>query len=227
MFFRLEPKRATLSDANRELIETYQAVRAYPRDIAKVLKEYQQRHCAGFYYEMRESRPRSCAKRAARFIYLNRVCWNGLYRVNLKGHFNVPMGTKTEVAFCDGFLQRAAELLRGARLVHSDFEPIIDAAQRGDFVYVDPPYTVAHNNNGFLKYNEVLFSWDDQVRLSDAIRRATARGVKVVVTNAAHQSVIDLYSDFATVASLRRNSVIAADSAFRGALNEVVFTTNC
>ena len=226
VFFQLQPKRSILADTNSELIDTYRAVRAYPCDIAKTLKRYHGRHSATFYYNMRLATPLTVVERAARFIYLNRVCWNGLYRVNLKGQFNVPIGTKTEVRFPDGFLEHRARLLRRARLVHSDFERIIDGATRGDFVYVDPPYTITHNNNGFLKYNEVLFTWADQIRLADAVRRAKKRGAKLMVTNAAHKSVIDLYAGFAHVTSVRRNSVIAADSAFRGRLEEVIFTTN-
>lgn len=226
VFFQLHPERAILADTNSELIGTYRAVRAHPRDVARMLKRYQQRHTAKFYYQMRGTTPLTAVERAARFIYLNRVCWNGLYRVNLKGQFNVPIGTKTEVSFPDGFLERTAKLLRRARLVHSDFERIIDGATRGDFVYVDPPYTVTHNNNGFLKYNEVLFTWADQIRLRDAVRRAMKRGAKVMVTNAAHKSVIDLYAGLAQVTSVRRNSVIAAKSTFRGSLDEVIFTAN-
>jgi DNA adenine methylase len=226
VFFHLQPKRAVLADTNRELIGTYRAVRASPSDVAKTLNRYHRQHSATFYYDMRRAAPLTAVERAARFIYLNRVCWNGLYRVNLKGQFNVPIGTKKEVRFPEGFLEQTAKLLRRARLVHSDFERIIDGATRGDFVYVDPPYTVAHNNNGFLKYNEVLFTWADQIRLGDAVHRATKRGVKLMVTNAAHKSVIDLYAGFAHVTSVPRNSVIAADSAFRGRLAEAIFTTN-
>src|SRR5207248_1633482 len=204
----------------------YRTVRAYPTHIARLLKRYQQRHTAKFYYKMRKTIPASAVERGARFIYLNRVCWNGLYRVNLRGQFNVPIGTKTEVGFPEGFLERVAKLLRRARLVHSDFETIIDDTTRDDFLYVDPPYTVRHNNNGFLKYNEILFSWADQIRLRDAVRRATKRGAKLMVTNAANKSVVDLYAGFTRVNSVRRNSVIAAKSICRRLLEEVIFTTN-
>jgi DNA adenine methylase len=226
VFFHLQPEKATLADRNGQLIDTYRTLRMYPGQIAMILKRYQRRHTKDFYYEMRASIPGTPIERAARFIYLNRVCWNGLYRVNLRGQFNVPIGTKKQVSFPDGFLERAAKLLRRARLVHSDFEVVIDNSTRGDFLYVDPPYTVRHNNNGFLKYNEILFSWADQIRLRDAVRRAARRGAKVLMTNAAHKPVIDLYAGFAEVNSVRRNSLIAGDSTFRGLLREVVFTIN-
>src|SRR5699024_9439870 len=115
--------------------------------------------------------------RAARFIYLNRTCWNGLYRVNKQGKFNVPIGTKVNVRLESDNFMLTSDILKKVDLLISDFENIVDGALEDDFVFADPPYTVAHNNNGFIKYNEKLFSWSDQVRLRDAIIRARERGV--------------------------------------------------
>jgi len=222
VFFHLQPKRAILGDRNSELIDTYRAVRAYPRDIARILKRYHQRHNAKFYYAMRGTTPVTPVERAARFIYLNRVCWNGLYRVNRNGTFNVPIGTKTRVISPDEDFALYSATLSKAMLYHADFETLIDKATDGDFVFVDPPYTVRHNLNGFRKYNEVLFTWSDQIRLRDAVRRAIRRGAKVVMTNAAHSSVTNLYSGFAEVLHIERTSAIAADKQYRGAFHEVV-----
>ena len=107
--------------------------------------------------------------------------------------------------------------------MHSDFEAIIDFAQEGDLVFADPPYTVKHNNNGFVKYNEDMFKWEDQVRLRDAIVRATERNVKIIVTNANHSSIVELYSDFERKV-ISRASVIAASSNNRGKYEELIIS---
>jgi DNA adenine methylase len=120
---------------------------------------------------------------------LNRTCFNGIYRVNLRGAFNVPKGTKSAVVLPTDDFSEAQRLLRRAKLLDGDFEEVIDQAQSGDLVFADPPYTVRHNNNGFIKYNEKLFSWDDQERLARVLTRAAKRGVKVVATNADHREI--------------------------------------
>jgi DNA adenine methylase len=102
VFFHLQPKSATLADKNAALIEAYETVRDDTSSVEALLQEYQTLHCSGFYYDVRRSAPATSIERTARFIYLNRVCWNGLYRVNLKGEFNVPLGTKRQVAFLLG-----------------------------------------------------------------------------------------------------------------------------
>src|SRR5690606_34900787 len=104
------------------------------------------------------------------------TCFNGLYRVNLKGEFNVPVGAKTSVLLPDDDFELVGKWLKEVKFTSEDFETIIDQAGIGDFVFADPPYTVRHNNNGFIKYNENLFSWADQVRLRDALFRAKGRG---------------------------------------------------
>jgi DNA adenine methylase len=132
-------------------------------------------------------------ERAARVIYLNRTCFNGIYRVNQDGKFNVPKGTRDSILFDTDDFAAAAKLLRRAEIRVADFEELVNEAKRTDLVFADPPYTVRHNLNGFIKYNEKLFSWDDQVRLAAALARARDRGAHIVSTNANHQSVRRLY----------------------------------
>ena len=154
-------------------------------------------------------------------LYLNRTCWNGLYRVNRRGDFNVPKGSKDTVVMAEDDFNAISLALQSAELAVHDFEVAIDLAERDDFVFVDPPYTVAHNNNGFIKYNQALFRWDDQIRLRDALLRAAGRGAKVLVTNAAHSSVTQLYSDF-EVSHVERAGVIAGARVARGRYTEMV-----
>lgn len=216
------PEKAILSDLNPELMDCYIAVRDEWQRVEMLLQEHHDKHSLEYYYEMRGKKFRSAAPKAARFIYLNRTCWNGLYRVNLKGKFNVPIGTKTAVVLSSDNFEMTASLLRRAELACCDFEETLERAQKNDFVFADPPYTVRHNSNGFIKYNEKLFSWADQVRLRDAVVRATDRGAKVLVTNANHPSVRKLYKDFSSKNSLSRQSILAADAKFRSKTSELL-----
>lgn len=222
VFFRLNPRRVWLNDVNRELINTYKQIKINWEAVYKLLQEYQIAHSAQFYYLMRDTTPLNAKHRAARFIYLNRTCFNGIYRVNLKGRFNVPIGTKTAVIMPDDDFRAIADLLRSARLTSFDFEQVIDRCGPSDLVFADPPYTVRHNLNGFVKYNELLFSWADQVRLREAVFRASDRGAQVIVSNADHESVRDLYSEGHYVHRVERHSVIAGNAKMRKATTELL-----
>ncbi len=222
VFFHLAPGKSLLADRNKELIETYQAIKSSWEIVERELAKHHHNHSKSYYYAVRNSSPRAPHTKAARFIYLNRTCWNGLYRVNLKGKFNVPLGTKTSVVLGSDDFQATANLLKNADLRVSDFESIIDLAGAKDLVFVDPPYTVKHNLNGFIKYNETLFSWDDQIRLRDSIVRAKKRGARILVTNAYHKSVIQLYEGLGGIQRVTRSSVLAADALKRKRCNELL-----
>lgn len=222
VFFHLNPRQAVLSDLNLELIETYQAIKKDWNRVARILSRHDKNHCESYFYKLRKHRPRTIWSRAARFIYLNRTCWNGLYRVNLNGDFNVPIGTKDRALLSSDNFSGIAKTLRRAELACSDFEPIIDIASKGDFIFVDPPYTVKHNLNGFVKYNEKLFSWDDQIRLSKALARATSRGAKILLTNADHPSILDLYKKKFSMNKISRRSVLAGKAAARVQTTELI-----
>ena len=225
MFFALQPGEAILSDLNRELISAYSAIKDNWRNVASLLGKYQKRHSKAFYYEMRNSNPTSESARAARFIYLNRTCWNGLYRVNLQGEFNVPKGTKQNVVLETDDFHRVSLTLERASLVVSDFEPIIRQAGKGDLIFADPPYVTSHSNNGFLKYNEKLFGWDDQARLRDCLIEAKEKGVHVLSTNADSPPIRKLYEEHFSVRSVTRSSVIAAGPDRRGMTSELIIAS--
>lgn len=226
VFFHLKPHNALLSDLNSELICLYEVMRDDPDALYDVMSRHEEYHSKDYYYQIRGFTPRSQVQIAARFLYLNRTCWNGLYRVNLKGKFNVPIGTKDSVIFDDDDFWTISTLLKQAEIRRSDFEPIIDSCKKGDFLFVDPPYTVQHNLNGFLKYNEKIFSWDDQIRLRNAVERAIEREVSIVVTNADHKSIRDLYRDVCNYQQIGRYSKLAGDSSKRGKTSEALFTAN-
>lgn len=222
VFFSLRPEIAVLADANKELIECYSAIRDQWQAVVAQLKIHHRHHSKQYYYEVRKSEPRLPSTRAARFIYLNRTCWNGLYRVNLKGDFNVPIGTKNNVLLDTDNFEELSNILRDIELVASDFETVIERANSGDLIFADPPYTVRHNFNGFVKYNEKIFHWDDQVRLRDCLKRASDRGCLILLTNANHPSILNLYRDDFDIITLERSSVIAAKSVHRGKYEELV-----
>lgn len=222
VFFHLTPKKSILADRNKELIETYQAIKDDWERVGQELKKHHKNHSKKYYYSIRDSKPRNLCVRAARFIYLNRTCWNGLYRVNLKGKFNVPIGTKQRVILDTDNFEAVSRLLKNSDLISGDFEEIMELAGKNDLVFADPPYTIKHNLNGFIKYNEKLFSWDDQKRLRDAVVRARARGATIIISNANHPSVRELYKGIGTQKVLTRSSVLAADSGNRGKYQELV-----
>lgn len=222
LFLRLRPGSATLSDTNDELINVYAQVRDYPDQLISRLGRL--RNSSSTYYEIRESRPRAPLSRAARLLYLMRLSFNGIHRVNLSGNFNVPYGHKTHLSVCDpNHIRQLSAALQSAQLMSSDFELATESAKVNDFVYFDPPYTVAHGSNGFVKYNEDIFSWDDQVRLASHARKLAERGVHVLISNADHRSIRQLYRGF-SIRKVSRFSRIAARSQHRKAITELLIS---
>lgn len=222
VFFSLRPQEAIISDINSELIEAYILIRDNWEALEELLEQHEEYHSTQYYYQIRASRPRSPLKRAARFIYLNRTCWNGLYRVNRFGDFNVPVGTKVNVILETDDFEETSNALKRAQISCCDFEETISRASAGDFLFVDPPYTVSHNKNGFIKYNESLFSWADQERLCNSIRSAIKRNVKVLLTNAAHESIFELYTGIGSLKVIHRESIISGKNQGRGKFGEAV-----
>jgi len=226
VFFSLEPKKAILSDTNKDLIELYQIIRNRPKSLTQLMLSHHKKHCKEYYYKIRDSIPRTKLERAAKLLYLNRTCWNGLYRVNLNGKFNVPIGTKSSVIFETDDFPAISNLLRKTEIFARDFEEIIDTTRKADFVFVDPPYTVQHNNNNFIKYNENIFSWDDQIRLKESLMRAKRRGVQIVITNADASSIKELYGELGSYHKLIRASRLSGDPTKRGSTTEAMFLVN-
>lgn len=230
VYLHLQPARAILGDVNPDLINAYQAIKDDWEGVRNSLQYRQRRHredADAYYYWLRGKQPADALQQATRLIYLNRTCFNGIYRVNELGKFNVPRGSKDKVVIESDDFEGISGLLQRAELVAGDFEGLVDRAKKGDFLFCDPPYTVRHNFNGFRKYNEVLFSWRDQERLAESLRRAAKRGVKVLCTNANHQSVRDLY-DFPgfKLEAVSRYSRISADSSSRRYFDELIIQAN-
>jgi DNA adenine methylase len=194
LFFALRPKQSVLSDVNSDLINTYRQVKNNSSELLQRLRCLPVDQAT--YDRFREQRAGTTLERAIRFLYLNRTAFGGMYRLNQQGDFNVPFGggeRTTAPLWKYGLLRSAASALRSSKLCAVDFEEALSAAAEGDLVYCDPTYTIAHNNNGFIRYNERNFSWDDQKRLARCCSDAARRGATVLVSNASHDEVLRLY----------------------------------
>jgi DNA adenine methylase len=222
LFFLLRPERAVLGDTCGELVETFEAVRDNSAAVLRYIHPLKPKRRV--FYEIRNRRSRGRFQRAAEFIYLNKTCWNGLYRVNSSGEFNVPYGKpESDGIVDDDNLRACANLLGqpGVQIRTSDFGAIVAEAEYHDLVYLDPPYVTSHSNNGFIDYNEKLFAWQDQQRLAQAAIELDRRGAHVIVTNAHNADVIHLYKGFDLV-TVERRSTLAGDVAARRAVREVI-----
>ena len=218
----VEPKSAILWDNNRELVETFQAVRDDVGQVIKLLRKYQKQHGKDFFLSMRKKAPQSLAAKAARLIYLNKTCFNGLYRVNSRGVFNVPFGKYTNPGiFNEEGLRRAAELLHGARIEAEDFRFLKVEAKKNDFIYFDPPYHPRSKTSYFTAYTRDSFGEEDQRKLADLYRRLDKKGCLLMLSNSDTPLIRELYKDFdIREVSARRNINSKADR--RGSICELV-----
>lgn len=212
-----------LSDVNSSLIECYIALRDSPEAVINELKQY--RNDPETYYAARATKFSNNYEEAAKFIFLNRTSFNGIYRENLKGEYNVPFGFKTYKELFDfENLMLASEALQDTNIQTADFVDCINNCRDNDFIFLDPPYTVAHENNGFVKYNQKIFSWDDQVKLKNSVIELNENGVKYILTNAYHSSLLELYDNVGIGFKLERHSVVGGNKAKREKYNELLIT---
>lgn len=199
LFFALRPARATLGDSNEHLIRCYEYVRDAPNLVARYLRWHARHTGEEHYYRVRREYNRSkfSSAQAARFIYLNKASFNGIFRVNQRGEYNVPYGHKEPPALPSRErLQRVSEMLAGARLQCADFEEAMQDCSAGDFVYVDPPYPALNGTSYFTHYTKDRFSDADQKRLAEVISDLHSRGCLVMVSNADTPWVRSLYHSF-------------------------------
>ncbi|MCE4566108.1 Dam family site-specific DNA-(adenine-N6)-methyltransferase [Maribellus sp. CM-23] len=223
MFLSIYPKNeAFLSDLNRELIETYSTLKVNPEGIIDILRTFE--NTEKFYYQIRERRYEDPLEQAARFVFLNQTSFNGIYRVNLNGKYNVPYGYRTKDFLEAEKLRLVSKRLKNATLDYGDFTIVESRIQKGDLVFLDPPYTVSHNDNGFIKYNQKLFSLDDQKRLSDLIDFIKAKEAFYILTNAAHKTIEEIFDKGDRVLKINRASLIGGANAERGQTTECIFT---
>lgn len=227
LFFALNlPENVILSDINPDLINTFIQVRQKPHYLIRKLQQLPVNKST--YEKLRLEKPANRIDQAIRFLYLNRTAFGGMYRLNRQGHFNVPYGggeRTPKPLWRDGLIVNAAKRLKHAKLICADFEDVLSAASSRDLVYCDPTYTVAHDNNGFIRYNERNFSWEDQKRLAATCQKLSRRGVSVIISNAAHDKILELYS-FCEVHYMNRISRLCPNSKKRRPINELLFISH-
>jgi DNA adenine methylase len=211
-----------LTDRNPPLIDTYATVRADVEAVIRRLRRH--RNDEAEFYRVRAQDPRrlSPAARAARVIYLNRTCYNGLYRENRSGGFNVPFGRYANPALCDAEnLRTVAAALRGVTLACTRYDAVVNRAEPGDLVYFDPPYQPVSATSSFTAYHRDGFGPDDQERLRDLFATLVERGVHVMLSNSDTPLVRSLYSDFA-IDRVYASRAINSRADRRGKVAEVI-----
>ncbi len=213
-----------LSDNNSELINCYEIVKSDVEGLLDLLKEHRSKHSKEYYYAQRNIDTNNLSKieLAARFIYLNKTCFNGLYRVNSKGKFNVPMGSyKNPSIFQEKELRVANKLLQDVTLKAMPFEEIINIAQKNDFIYLDPPYHPLSPTSSFTSYTSNSFSEKDQIRLAEVYRELDKKGCLLMLSNSYSEFILELYSDY-RIERVSAKRMINCNGNKRGVISEVV-----
>jgi DNA adenine methylase len=230
VFFYLSRSRsifqAVLTDINSELINTYCCIRDNVEQLILLLKEHQVRHNKDYYYEVRSWNEGTPLQKAARLIYLNKTCFNGLYRENSQGKFNVPVGKYKNPQICHpDLLHSVSAALQLARIEVKPFDVVLDYAKNPqDFVYFDPPYYPLSSTSNFTAYSRYSFNEADQIRLRDIFAKLAERGVRVMLSNSDCPFIRALYSEF-KIHEILATRAINSDANKRGKISELLVTS--
>ena len=229
VFFHLMPEKAVLNDINTELVNCFNVVKQFPH---KLIEDLSKHVYNVEYYNRIRSLDREKGgllsldevARASRFIYLNRTGFNGLYRVNSKGFFNVPIGRYKNPRIVDEqALLACSDCLQGAHITNLSFEDVLAETESGDFVYLDPPYIPISETSSFTSYADAGFNAADQVRLAQAVRDLDSRGISFLVSNSHTERVFELYEGF-HISEVSATRAINSKGDGRQAVKEVLIT---
>ena len=232
LFFDLAPKDAVINDFNAELINCYQQIKDNPQELIEILKVHQEYNSKEYYLDLRSADRderidmMSEVQRAARILYMLRVDFNGLYRVNSKNQFNVPYGRYKNPKIVDEELIFAISVYLNNNQLEiktGDFEKAVLDVQPGDFVYFDPPYIPLSETSAFTSYTHEGFSYADQVRLRDTFKRLSDTGAYVMLSNSSSALVEELYNDF-NIHYVEATRTNGAKSSSRGKISEIIVT---
>ncbi len=224
VFFSLQHPRSVLSDRNEELAELYQVVKNNVEALIETLKGRQNER--EYFYQVRGQNRAdlSPVQRAGRFIYLNRTCYNGLYRVNSTGQFNVPFGKYKNPTICDADgLRAASHALRETEIIHADFEEVTARAGKRDFVYFDPPYQPLSKTSSFTAYTSEKFDEKEQERLANTFASLDRRGSFVMLSNSDTPLIRELYRAF-QIHEIQASRAINSKPEGRGKITELLIT---
>ncbi len=224
----LKNKQVYLSDINEELINTYNQVKNNPLELIDNLEEYKENHSKEFYYKTREQdrtenfKRLSPLERATRFIYLNKTCFNGLYRVNSKGQYNTPIGSYKNPNIADReTILSASEALANAIIKHQSYKKVLTYAKKDDLVYFDPPYHPLTETSSFTSYSKFEFLKKQQIELFDTFDILSDRRIKVVKSNSDTLFIKELYENY-DINFVQANRFINSKSSGRGKISEVI-----
>lgn len=228
VLFDIQPKKAIINDVNIELVNLYQVIKDHVDELIEDLKKH--RNNSEYFYHIRDLdrteqyQELTPIERASRVIYLNKTCFNGLFRVNSQGQFNVPFGKYKNPNIVNEIVLRAVHHYLHSNhitILHQDFEEVLETAKKGDFVYLDPPYDPVSDTSSFTGYSLDGFSKDDQRRLNYTFVELDKRGCNVLLSNSATDFIKDLYEGFHfEVVSASRN--INSNASGRGKIDEVL-----
>lgn len=229
LFFRLAPRRAVLADANHDLVGLYTAIKKDVSAVIRCLGLHRDSHDESHYYETRtrwndREVSWSTPERAAAFIYLNKTCFNGLWRVNRSGAFNVPIGRYTDPPICVPEALRAAQqVLSRAEIRRADYRTAVADAKAGDFLYFDPPYDPVTTTANFTSYTADVFGAEEQRALADTARALVAKGCMVMLSNSDTPFMRSIYKGF-RVERVKCPRAINSNAAKRGDVDELIIT---
>lgn len=196
-YFYLNPSSPIISDLNEELIITYEAVKQNVEELIVLLKTFKNEE--KYYYNIRSLNPENLTniERAARLIFLNKTCFNGLYRVNKKGDFNVPFGKRNGGFLNEELLRDASDFLQNAEIINANYLDVLyNKAKKGDFIFLDPPYYPVGKYSDFKRYTKEFFYHEDHFELKKEFERLVNLGCSVILTNSEHPSILELYEDY-------------------------------
>ncbi len=232
VLFSLQPKKSIINDTNSELINCYRVIKDNPEELLDLCEEHRAKNSKEYFYLLREQdrrndfQDRSPVERAARIIYLNKTCFNGLFRVNSSGQFNVPYGNYSNPVIADpGVIKSVSAYLnqRDVRILEGDFAKAISTARKGAFVYFDPPYHPISDTSSFTGYSVNGFGEKEQIRLKEVCDKLTERGCQVLVSNSAASLIKELYSDPKyEIVEVKASRAINAVASKRGRINELL-----
>ncbi|MFA6324882.1 MAG: DNA adenine methylase [Candidatus Paceibacterota bacterium] len=231
VFFDLLPRKAFLSDLNNELIVTYNVIKNDVESLIVSLKKHQNTKVYFLKIRAKDINKLSDIEIASRFIYLNKTCFNGLYRVNSHGGFNVPFAGNKNPLICDEInLRKISKVLKYVEIKKQDYKEVLKKAKKGDFIYFDPPYYPINKTSSFTSYTKEAFLEKEQIELRDTFAELTKRGCFVMLSNSDTPFINKIYSGIKTKAKLVRvNKVYAgrainSDASKRGKITEVLVT---
>lgn len=230
VLFHKQPPKAVINDYNTQLITTYRVIKDNVEELINLLNHHKEQNTKEYFYDIREQdrnldtfNQLSDIEKAARFIYLNKTCYNGLYRVNSQGLFNVPFGKYKNPAICEeATLRLIHEYFNQSNIniLNGDFKDAVAQAKAGDFVYFDPPYH-SPNNMNFTGYQAGGFNEDEQRRLFNTFVELTNKNVKCLLSNSDTEFIRELYKDF-TIHTVKATRAINSDASKRGKITEVL-----